>query len=335
MIFEKFKLEQTDISDKLDYCNFLINKVQNNASKRGECYLSCAPLAKNIRFISSYFYQNIVSQSIPFISNSCRIGEDIDWERENKDSWYPWIWSRYRGNFSNSDAWNYLFQPITDIVNCDTDIKKVDVDKFSLYLACLNHTFRLNPEFYNYLTEKYKLTDDTPFKNKNVCALQIRRGDMVPPNGDISNGWHCRPLFEISEYMNGVSKVCDLLQTFDVMVSTDSSETIDILKENYPEYNFIYNKFDRSQFKRHNGKDISFETIVRDNIQLAQYYVETCIIDLLRLSQCNGYVGGMKHSEYGICGWFLQMCNNKKITPYYNVEGEFDTDNKSVGMLLL
>ena len=49
---------------------------------------------------------------------------------------------------------------------------------------------------------------------------------------------------------------------------------------------------------------------------------------------CQGYVGGMSWSEYGICGWFLQMVKQKKITPYINIEGTLDLNGTSVGMLL-
>ena len=52
------------------------------------------------------------------------------------------------------------------------------------------------------------------------------------------------------------------------------------------------------------------------------------------LSQCQGFVGGMKHSEYGVCGWLLQMVEQKSITPYYNLEGEFELNGSPVGMLL-
>lgn len=47
-----------------------------------------------------------------------------------------------------------------------------------------------------------------------------------------------------------------------------------------------------------------------------------------------GYVGGMSYSEYGLSGWFLQMAEQKAITPYYNIEGEFCLTGHPVQMLL-
>jgi hypothetical protein len=136
--------------------------------------------------------------------------------------------------------------------------------------------------------------------------------------------------------MKGAIGVCEQLDTRDIFVSSDSSETIDYLKNNYKNYNFYMNKYDRNLFVRFQGdpSKVNLERDLQEDPSLIEHYTESCLIDLYVLSKCHGYVGGMRDSEYGICGWLLQMYQNKSITPYFNIEGEFKLDGYPVGMLL-
>jgi hypothetical protein len=158
----------------------------------------------------------------------------------------------------------------------------------------------------------------------------------VPKDGDINKSWKIRELFTIDNYMVGAKEVCDRIGTKTIFVSSDSSETLEYLEENYPDYNFVVNKYDRSLFIRFQGdpSKVNLERDLQLNPKLIEHYTETCLIDLHMLSKCQGFVGGMKHSEYGACGWFLQMAEQKSITPYYNLEGNFELNGFPVGMLL-
>jgi len=330
--FPKFNTQKIDITDYLLAGRNKIHFVQNTSSSTRDCYLSFYPLAKNIRFISTHFFESIINNNRPILSNRCRPGEDSFWRSETGDSWFPWLWTRYFNNTStNLESWLNIFENIEDVVDQVDISKDISVSNFFLYLSCLEHTYRLNKKFSEYLVDNY-LVD---FPNGPICGLQIRRGEIVPKDGDLSKSWGLRPTYSVDNYMDGVSEICELLGTKNIFISTDSIETVEYLESTYRDYKFYYNRYDRNKFIRYNGDpNVHLEVDLQSKPHLIQHYTESCLIDLYALSKCHGYVGGMKHSEYGICGWFLQMINQSAITPYFNVEGEFDLGNKNVGMLL-
>ena len=228
-------------------------------------------------------------------------------------------------NYQNEDKFKTDIGIVYDVVLDETGNNK-DIEVIGAI------KFRFNDDFGKLLFEKYK----TEFPEEPVCGLQIRRGEIVPKDGDINKSWKIRELFSLDDYMVGAKEVCNKLGTKTIFVSSDSSETLDYLEENYSDYNFIVNKYDRSLFVRFQGdpSKVNLERDLQLNPKLIEHYTETCLIDLYMLSQCQGFVGGMKHSEYGVCGWFLQMIEQKSITPYYNLEGEFELNGSPVGMLL-
>jgi hypothetical protein len=71
---------------------------------------------------------------------------------------------------------------------------------FFLYLACLSHVFRFNEGFGKHLLEKYK----AEFPEGPVCGLQIRRGEIVPKDGDINKSWKIRELFTLDDSLDKV-----------------------------------------------------------------------------------------------------------------------------------
>jgi len=335
--FSKSNLEKIGIENELKSARKRIHESQTSGHPTQECFLSFYPVAKNIRFVSTHFYNAIKNNRVPVLSDRCRMGEDSFWQGMTSKSWYPWLWTRYFWDSSpgegNIKSWSRLFSKIDDLVESeDIDYSLYNSDSFFLYLACLSHIFRFDDEFGKYLSEKYM--EDLP--EGPICGLQIRRGEIVPKDGDIEKSWKIRDLFTLDEYMEGAKKVCQSLGTNNIFVSSDSSETLEYLSEKYKDYNFFANKYDRNLFVRFQGdpSKVNLERDLQLNPPLIKHYTESCLIDLYALSKCQGYVGGMKHSEYGVCGWFLQMAEQKSITPYYNLEGEFELDGFPVGMLL-
>lgn len=335
--FPKYNLENISIDNELRSARKRIHNAQTSGQGLQECFLSFYPVAKNIRFVSSHFYNAVKNNRLPVLSDRARGGEDSFWLGMTSKSWYPWLWIRYfedlKADEGNRESWERLFRPIEDIVeNEDIDPNLFNSGSFFLYLACLSHVFRFNNIFEKHLLEKYK----ADFPSGPVCGLQIRRGEIVPKDGDIDKAWKIRELFTIDNYMSGAKEICDKIGTNTIFVSSDSSETLEYLKENYSDYNFIVNKYNRDLFVRFQGdpSNISLERDLQLNPKLIGHYTESCLIDLYMLSQCQGFVGGMRHSEYGVCGWFLQMIEQKSITPYYNLEGDFQLNGFPVGMLL-
>jgi hypothetical protein len=328
--FPKYSVDSLDISDELSLSRKQILRVQNEPSGLGNCYLSFYALAKNIRFVSSYFYESIKNGKKPIISTA-RPGETEFWFQKTRDNWHPWMPTRYsEKNSNNKESWSNIFSDLEDFAQIESEYSQnSNLNNFFLYLACLDHTFRVNPDFSESIS---KIISDLP--SEKVCGMQIRRGEIVPKDGASPSS--CRPIYSIDEYVDGLRIVCEKLSTNNVFVSTDSDETVDYLVENYKEFNFIFNKYDRSFFLRFDGnKEPALEFDLQSRPELIRHYTETCIADLISLSKCHGYVGGMKHSEFGICGWFLQMVKQQNIGPYFNVEGDLDLKNGPLKMLLL
>lgn len=336
----QFNRNTIDIKKQIDVCKLLINKIQTSSANKGECYLSFYPLAKNIRFLSSYFFSNIQRGLNPKLSNNSRSGEDYFWkEKTGETSWYPWLWSRnYTNNQTTKDSLNNIFNDIERIIDIsDFDSSYIDelkncvIEPLPLYLACLDHVFSLNKELHDRLLKK-ELNYEWP--EKPVCGLQIRRGEIAKNTTNTDGAWHGRKIYSLDEYMEKTKEICNILNTNKIFVSTDSSETIDYLKQNYTNYTFFSNIYDKTLFIRYDTnwkkefvESPSLELQVCKKPELIEYYTNSCLSDLICLSKCQGYVGGMSMSEYGICGWFLQMAKQKKITPYFNVEGTLKENN--------
>jgi hypothetical protein len=335
--FPNINLDKIDISFELASSRKRIEEVRKSANGSQECFLSFYPVAKNIRFISSHFYNAIRNNKFPVLSDRARQGEEPFWLEMTSRSWYPWLWTRYfpdsDANEGNRRSWGKIFKEIEEkIESSETEEILPGSNLFFLYLSCLSHVFRFNDEFGRYLIGRYQVK----FPNGPVCALQIRRGEIVPKGGDISKAWKIRELFTLDDYMEGAKVICERIGTNYIFISSDSSEALEYLSQNYPEYNFLCNNYDRNLFVRFQGdpSKVSLERDLQLNPSLIEHYTESCLIDLYMLSKCQGFVGGMRHSEYGVCGWFLQMIEQKAITPYYNLEGQFELDGYPIGMLL-
>ena len=332
--FPKLSLGKTDIGVEIMSAARHIREVVSSATQTRFCHLSFYPVAKNIRFVSTSFYKSIREGMRPYLSDTCRPGEEHFWAGMTGQSWYPWLWTRYANPSvieGNRASWGRIFMSIEDEVNAPS-YAEISFGPFFLYLACLAHVFRIRPEFLQHLSQNYM----AEFPSEPVCGLQIRRGEIVPRSGSVDDAWKIRRLYTIDEYMDGAKKVCDAIGTKHIFLSSDSSETIDYLRERYQSYSFIVNKYDRNLFLRFQGDPdkVSLERDLQIKPSLTRHYTESCLIDLFMLARCKGYVGGMKYSEYGACGWFLQMAEQKSITPYYNIEGEFCLTGNPVQMLL-
>ena len=332
--FPKYNSETIDIQAELSAATRQIQRVVSSANKVNPCHLSFYPVAKNIRFVSSSFYSSIKAGMRPYMSDHCRPGEDYFWTEMTGMSWYPWLWTRYENPAVGEGcraSWGRLFMDIEDGVAC-TPGPADSAESLFLYLACLSHVFRFRPGFADRLMQAHR----ADFPEEPVCGLQIRRGEIVPKGGNIEDAWKIRPLYTIDEYMDGAKQVCDVIGARHIFLSSDSSETIDYLRERYHNYNFIVNRYDRELFLRYQGDHsrVNLEADLQMNPGLTRHYTESCLIDLYMLARCKGYVGGMSYSEYGLSGWFLQMAEQKAITPYYNIEGEFCLTGHPVQMLL-
>jgi hypothetical protein len=336
----QFNKNIIDIEKQIDVCKLLINTIQSSQNNTGECFLSFYPLSKNIRFLSSHFFDNIQKGLNPKLSNNPRPGEDYFWKQKTgENSWYPWLWSRnYKNNNSTKDSLNNILKDIERIVdiskfdeNYINDLKNYAIEPLPLYLACLDHVFSLNNDLENKLLNN-ELNYEWP--SGPVCGLQIRRGETTKNTTNIDGAWAGRKVYSLDEYMEKTKYICDILNTNNIFVSTDSSETIDYLKQKYTNYNFFDNKYDKNLFVRYSTdwkKEFidspSLELQLSKKLELIDHYNNSCLADLICLSKCNGYVGGMTISEYGILGWFLQMAKQKKITPYFNIEGNLKQKN--------
>lgn len=333
-VFPQENFETIDIENLLNEGRRIIENIQKGDYTEGECYLTFSPVSKNVRFISSDFFRSIVNNKKPGISLDPRPGEAGHLLQMIGENWYPWLWSRcYEKNSNNLESWCNLFLDISEEVKPQDLPKPGDFHTFFLYLACLEHTFRINPEMEKNIKDQYF---NYEWPDLPVCGLQIRRGELVPKDGDIGKGWNGRPLYSLDDYMHKARLMCENLNTNYIFISTDSKEAVEYLVGKYPEYNFLTNGYDRNLFIRYNGGGayLELESDLRKDPNIIKHYTESCISDLLALSMCQGYVGGMTWSEYGICGWFLQMVKQKKITPYINIEGTLDLNGASVGMLL-
>ena len=91
----KYGIAIPNFDKYLNYTNNYINDIQYNSTDINEAFLSFYPIAKNIRFLSSYLYKGVLMNKKSVIGNRDRQGEANHWEGYCKrGSWYPWLWGR-------------------------------------------------------------------------------------------------------------------------------------------------------------------------------------------------------------------------------------------------
>lgn len=335
--FEKEYFSESDDDDfrkKLDYCNFNLNQVQKNSKKTGEVFLSFYPVAKNIRFCSSYMTRNLLSGKKSVISSRFRENEKKFWEKNLKRGPIePWLWNRGRGedNYTNQKGWGRYFKSFGSEISLSVGEETLKPGKkeniFYNYIASIGYTFSLT-ENYIHLVEKYKEEMKWP-DDKKILAVQIRRGETCSRDGKKSD----RPFFTLNNYIQDIERILNEVKYDYIFIATDSDEEIDEIKKIKPEWKLLFIPIDRKKFLRMEGDiplneaglTVSTEDLedkCRLNPETVPFIADSCIMDLYFIGISHGYISTISISEFSRCGWYLQIFNNKKITPYINISGD-------------
>ena len=218
-IFPQSNISIYDLTNEINAAKLHINRIQTEAKNHADCYLSFYPVAKNVRFLSSWFCKRIQEGSKPQVSLQARNSEESFWCQYAKEkSWYPWLWSRcYPNNKNTKESIENIFRPITEMIDISDindenieHLKNLHFNDFVLYLASLTHVFRFQESFFTSITSKY-LRKNWP--NNKVCALQIRRGEIASKDAKVEESWHGRKMFLEDEYMQHAMDICKLLDT--------------------------------------------------------------------------------------------------------------------------
>jgi hypothetical protein len=209
---------------------------------------------------------------------------------------------------------------------------------FYVYLACILYTFRFNT-VYQSLVDSYENEMKWPTNDK-VLAIQIRRGETAPKNGNFARD---REFFTLEQY---VEKADILLKENPdmkyVYISTDSDDEIDKVRALRPEWNLLYLPIDRSKFWRYTGTradgtgtfSSDLENVCAREPERIPFVVDSALADLYFIARSHGYITTLP-SEFGRCGWFLQFAFQERITPYVNMNGqEIDFDKRDMLLML-
>ena len=84
--FPKYNLEKIDIENELKSAKIRIYEAQNSGQGSQECFLSFYPVAKNIRFVSSHFYNAVKNNRLKGYGTDVLSGEQGDnshWLKNN------------------------------------------------------------------------------------------------------------------------------------------------------------------------------------------------------------------------------------------------------------
>ena len=330
---EHLKLENDNFRYYCNWANKIVENIQFNSNEKTEVPLTFYPIAKNIRLPSSHMVHNILQNKASFIGNNPRNGDISHWQNFLKrGSWYPWLWARGRieGYCKNIDGWKFYFDSFTEkhhkIYN-NEELKEPPhhLKIFFVYLACINYTFQLNKSYLS-IMDGCKKKMNWPSSEKKILAVQIRRGETCSKSCSKAD----REVLSLNEY---IEKMEVLLKSNDyeyIYISTDSDEEIGRIKEAKPEWNILSLPIDRSQFFRMNedapptkngfsGLAIDLEDSCRLYPGKIPFVVDSGLADLYFVSQCQGYISTLSEGEFSKCGWYLQLCTQKNLTPYINV----------------
>jgi hypothetical protein len=328
---------------RLAFAKEWVNRCQSNPSlPNADVFMTFYPIAKNIRSCSSWMAKNVVNNHYSRISSGSRVGEDTFWPQAWKlGSWFPWLWARGRisGEYNNQAGWDFYFDSFRAstpplIESGPTERPPEDELVFYVYLACVLYTFRLNST-YQSMVDAYEKEMKWPVDDK-VLAIQIRRGEITPKNGDFARD---RPFFTVEQYVEQADII--LKENPDmkyVYISTDSDDEIDKVRTLRPEWNLLYLPIDRSKFFRYGGSNGAFsdlERICALDTGRIPFVVDSALADLYFIARSHGYVSTIMPSEFSRCGWFLQFAFQQRMTPYVNMSGkDIDFNDRDVLLML-
>lgn len=298
-----------------------------------KAYLTYYPISKNILMLASNFYKEKgKKENFKFnLRNYAREGEVLHLKRGGHDlgtPWHPWLWSRIERNknINKTTGWELYFND-WESVNFTGD-EVVDLG------LCCQSIFNLKDHMIKIINEeKRKIGWD---KYKEVSGMHVRRGEVYLKDNPKADWGVCRSYYTIDEYMIALKKISD---NKIVYLSSDSNETLKYLEENYKEYTFLTNTYDKNKFMLPKGND-KFKTIegyCANNPDTIEFYVNTALIDLYFLGQCNKFVGTIKISCYSKIAYLLMCGNLKKRIDYYDMDKpneELKLNNGNDGLLL-
>jgi hypothetical protein len=312
----------------LHYTNEIVNRIEKESKQYNEIPLTFYPIAKNIRIVSSFMVKNILNGEKSYIYNKTRDGEEDYWiNGKNMESWYPWLWARGRiqESYTNKEGWLYYFDSFNEnndiLLESGEKLKPPDnLELFFLYLSCVKYTFKLNNNYKKIINDLI-LEINWPMKSK-ILAVQIRRGETCTKDCKISD----RPCFDLDHYIEKIDLMLSQHNYEYIYISTDSDEEIEIIKLKRPIWKLLYLNINRKLFFRLNGESISslvdLEVSCSKNINKIPFIVDTALFDLYFISKCHAYISTMSISAFSILGWYLQISEQEKLTPYINMNIE-------------
>ena len=172
--FPRYNLDKIDITNELNAAKKRIHSAQNSGQGSQECFLSFYPVAKNLRFVSSHFYNSVKNNRVPILSDRARIGEDSFWMEMTSKSWYPWLWIRYFDNVDSNEgnrkSWERLFNPIENVSEAP-DIKCAKI--LTVLIRDLSFSILLDFLIYLDLMKFSKSTFFLPIKQNSQKALFV------------------------------------------------------------------------------------------------------------------------------------------------------------------
>jgi hypothetical protein len=338
---ESSEQDTCNFGNYIHYCNNLVNSIQLSEDRsHKEIALTFYPIAKNIRMTASQMAVHCSNGSPSFISNKARNGEADFWRNfKNMGDWYPWLWARGRinnnDNYTNNQGWEYYFDSFSKndkvlSVKQELCIKPPEhLFLFFLYLSCVKFVFQLNSS-YSELMKSYKAAMHWPSES-SVLAVQIRRGETCTKDGSITD----RPFYHLHTYIENIDRMLEQNNFEYIYISTDSNEEINEIKRIRPEWKLLYLPIDRSQFFRMNENPVDLEVFCSLEPERIPFIVDSGLADLFFISKCQGYISTITVSEFSKIGWYLQMAEQERLTPYINMNDDLLDMSKRDVLLLL
>lgn len=317
----KYRNEPYLLSDKIITCY------------RFRAQLSFYPISKNIRMISSVVAENLTNGKNTKFSKKAKKGEAKFVKQFLKwNSWYPWIWTRWaNNNLSNLGSWSVYFHfSRTNAHLKGQKLKVLKVNrtektyaKIGIYVFAISKVFQLNESTKK---EIVKIIPKEFFISKEkIIGVHVRRGENISEKNDIQREGFT--YFDLSIYFNEIKKVSEQIKTKKIYLSTDSLEVIEYAQEELKEYTVMYSDINRNGFFRPTSTEqVSLETIIANDSQMAKFYSLTSIADLYALSKCDYIVGTISISEFSKTAWYLAMADKNRFVPFSSISGPLDLD---------
>ena len=270
-----------------------------------EAKLTFYPITKNVIFLSKQLLFAVINKLDLYFGNQhIRNGEKEFFGKRGIDV-YPWLWSKIPSrNADTLTGWELYF----DMWN----VQNVVLTNNLFINTCIssNEIFKPNERIRVFIENEINKIER---KHDKMITVHLRRGDAE--NVNKTGNFVFKKVISTETIIDIIKK--NDFRDYDIYVSSEDQTIINVLKEEFPEHNFVSSRFlvDKN-IVFSNQANIDIEGFCYNNTEYIENIVISAIIDLYFFQRSNIIIGPIFLSAFTYCGYILACGYNRRLIKF-------------------